>query len=243
MDLAPYYNDAYQHLRPDLALREKVLSESRGLLQLVDEIKEKFAADIPWHELKVLEIGAGLAGISQHLLARGAKCVAVDFSPTALALARELAGLQGHELPTLCFDVGTPEAHFGGEHFDLIVDAHLLHCLALEPQRVSYLGLIREALSPRGVFIGETMVHRKKLYIPDGFMLDQQGILWQLIGRWTPVRRIADSLELEKEFQAAQLAIRYFMYYGNYSFAPAREFWDIPADILPASVRFALSRP
>jgi hypothetical protein len=99
-----------------------------------------------------------------------------------------------------------------------------------------------EHLRPGGIFVAETMVHRKKIYIPDGFMFDENYVLWQMFGKWTAVRRILDSLDLEKELNTAGFHIAYFYYYGQYGFVPHRSFMDIPAEILPAAVRMVLQK-
>lgn len=243
MNLAPYYDEAYtryaRFATPEL--RERVEKESRGLLQLVDEIKDRFIADIPWEQLRIAELGGGLGGMSLHLARRGAKVTVVDFAPTALEVVRQWAKAEGLSIETLCVDLGRPDANLEGE-YDLLIDSHLLHCLPLEPQRVSYLQLVRDHLKPNGYLVGESMVHRKKLYIPPGYQLDEENVLWQMFGQWVPVRKIADSLVLEEEFKAQNLAIQYFYYYANYAIAPSPDFWDIPGDILPASVRFALKK-
>lgn len=243
MDLSPYYDEAYgrysRHVTPEL--RERIEKESRGLLQLVDEIKEKFIADIPWENLRIAELGGGLGGLSLLLAKRGAKVTVIDFAPTALSILRQWAFTENLPIETLCVDLGRPDASLDGQ-YDLMIDSHLLHCLPLAPQRISYLQLVREHLAPQGILVGESMVHRKKLFIPPGYRLDEDNILWQMFGSWVPVRKIADSLVLEDEFKSAQLSIQYFYYYANYSIAPSPDFWDIPGDILPASVRFALKK-
>src|SRR5690606_2778018 len=119
------------------------------------------------------------------------------------------------------------------EKYDIIVDSHLLHCLTEDPERSSYYRLISDHLKDHGICVAETMVHRKKLYIPDGFMFDERNVLWQMFGQCTPVRRILDSLDLEEELKNAGFNIVYFYYYGQYGFVPHRSFMDIPAEILP----------
>jgi SAM-dependent methyltransferase len=243
MELVDLYNDAYEpyiNAQISLDLRDRVERESLGFLQLVDEIKNRFMPEQPWEELKVLVMGAGLSGLALHLGRRHCQLSILDFSPKALELTRQLAQLAHIDLQSICLDVTHPDAKLP-EKYDLIIDSHLMHCLAFTPGRASYLSLIRDHLAPAGYFVGETMVHRKKLYIPSGYRLDEDNILWQKFSDWVPVRKIIDSLDLEQEFQKAQLHIHYFYYYGNYSIAPSQDFWEIPSDILPASVRFALS--
>jgi len=244
MDLSLYYDDAYApytRIPVSEEMRERVARESRGLLQLVDENKERFLAELPWEGLRVVELGGGLGGLGLQLARRGARVTVVDISPNALTVARALAKAEGLEIETLCMDLGRPDAQLSGE-YDLMIDSHLLHCLPLEPQRLSYLLLVRQHLAPHGILVGETMVHRKKLFIPPGYMLDQNNILWQMFAQWVPVRKISDSLVLEDELKNAGLNIHFFYYYANYAMAPSPDFWDIPNDILPASVRFALKK-
>jgi hypothetical protein len=71
-------------------------------------------------------------------------------------------------------------------------------------------------------------------------MFDEKNILWQMLSVWTPVRRILDSLDLEKELNEAHFEIIYFYYYGQYGFIPHKDFMDIPAEILPAAVRLVV---
>ena len=244
MDLTPYYDEAYApytRIPVSAEFQERVEREARGLLQLVDENKERFLADRPWEGLRLVELGAGWGGLALSLARRGADVTVVDFSPNALSVARQLAQREGLSLKTLCLDLGRPDAQLEG-HYDLMVDSHLLHCLPLEPQRVSYLHLVRSHLAPLGILVGETMVHRKKIFIPPGYMLDQNNVLWQMFGQWVPVRKITDSLLLEEEFKTAGLSIQFFYYYAQYGMAPSQDFWDIPSDILPAAVRFAVKR-
>lgn len=244
MDLSPYYNEAYVRYAGvgDLAeLRAKLERESRGLLQLIDENKERFLPSRSWEGLKVAELGGGVGALGWQLARRGAHITLVDFAPQALQVAKRLYQSQGLPLEALCLDLGRPDAQLG-EQYDLMIDSHLLHCIALPPQRASYLSFVRDHLSADGILVGETMVHRKKMYIPDGYKFDEDYILWQKFADWMPVRKIEDSLNLEEEFKNAGLKIVYFYYYANYSMAPSSDFWDIPADVLPASVRFAVKR-
>ena len=220
-------------------LLPEVTNFSRGLYNFVLESKDKFLSNLDWNGLHVLELGAGRGGLGIHLARLGAKVTLVDFSPTALAQAEAIYALEGLNVLTIVGDVTHPDLDIP-QKFDLIVDSHLLHCLTDDPDRASYYRLVTDHLLPHGIFVSETMVHRKKIYIPDGFMFDERNILWQMFGKWTPVRRILDSLDLEKELGEAQFHIAYFMYYAQFGFVPHKSFMDIPAEILPAAVRMVL---
>lgn len=244
MHLPQLYDEAYHRYRhfPPEQLLEQVERESRRALLWTTESKDRFLAERPWRGLRVLESGGGLGGLSLHLARLGAQVTLVDVAPTALEVAQLLAQRAGASLRTECVDLGRPVETSLGQ-FDLIVDAHLLHCLPTVPERASYHQFVKEHLAPGGIVVGETMAHRKKIFVPEGWRLDEQNVLWQRFADWVPVRKIVDSLDLEVEFQHAGFHISYFYYYANYGIAPSAEYWDIPADVLPAAVRYVLTRP
>ncbi len=222
-------------------LQSEALQSTKGLLHFVEESKNRFLPDLSWQGLKVIEMGSGLGGLSLHLARLGADVTLVDFSETALIQAEKIFSLEGFQPRLIQADVGLPGEEIN-QKFDLILDSHLLHCITSAPERSSYFKLIDDLLSAKGLFVAETMVHRKKLFVPDGFMFDQNYVLWQMFGDWKPVRKIPDSLDLEKEINEAGLNISYFYYYGQFSFVPHRKFMDIPAEVLPASVRMVLQK-
>jgi SAM-dependent methyltransferase len=240
MSLQEYYEDSYKSdkSRPSDMVEDAIYS-TKGLANYVLECKAKFLASRDWQGLKILEMGSGRGGVGLHLARMGAKVTLVDFSPSALEQASQVYALEGFTPQVIVADVGHPDVQLP-DKYDLIVDSHLLHCLITDPERLSYLQLVREHLTSNGIFVAETMVHRKKLFIPDGFMFDQKNTLWQMFGEWKPVRRILDSLDLEQELNIAGLNITYFMYYANCGFVPHKNFMEIPSEILPAAVRMVL---
>ena len=243
MSLQVYYEDSFYSERgrgPSDMVHEAV-QLTKGLAHYVQESKTRFLTNIDWQGMKVLEMGSGRGGLGLHLARLGANLTLVDFSPSALAQAEKLFALEGFTPQLIEADVTHPDVKLT-DKYDLIVDSHLLHCLTSDPERFSYLQLVREHLTENGIFVAETMVHRKKLFIPDGFMFDQNNVLWQMFGEWKPVRRILDSLDLEKELNLAGFHITYFYYYGQYGFVPHKSFMEIPSEILPAAVRMVLQK-
>ncbi len=241
MSLQEYYEESYrrdQTLGAGELLQEAV-SSAKGLFNFALESKERFLPESDWNGLRVLETGAGRGGVGLLLARLGARVTLVDFSPTALAQASAVYAAEGLEVETIEADVVHPDLALG-QRFDLIIDSHLLHCLTEDPDRASYYRLISDHLTPTGIFIAESMVHRKALSIPEGFMLDPRNVLWQLIGSWRPVRRILDSLDLEEELNNSRFNIVYFYYYGQLGFVPHRSFLDLPTEILPAAVRLVV---
>lgn len=236
-----YYEESYfnERTRGARDLLSEVTTYSKGLFDFVVEAKNKFLPNVDWSSLTILETGAGRGGLGLLLARLGAKVTLVDFSPSALAQAESIFSAEGLEVITVVGDVTHPDIDLP-QKYDLIVDSHLLHCLTDDPDRSSYYRLISDHLTTDGIFVAETMVHRKKLFIPDGFMFDERNVLWQMFGKWTPVRRILDSLDLEQELQNAHFEIIYFYYYGQFGFVPHKSFMDIPAEILPAAVRMVV---
>lgn len=227
--------------RPGRDLLNDAVTTSKALSKYVQESKDRFLQGADWKGLKVLELGSGLGGLGLDLARLGAEVTLVDFSPSALAQAESLYALDGKEVRTLVADVTHPDISLN-ETYDIIVDSHLLHCLVEDPDRASYYKLVFDHLKPHGIFVSETMVHRKKLFLPPGFKLDENNVLWQMFGKWTPVRRILDSLDLEQELNTAGFNITYFYYYGQFGFVPHTSFMEIPSEILPAAVRMVLQR-
>lgn len=243
MDRASLYNEAYgaQQALPSGALAESVLRDSKRMLLWAQEARDRFLSARDWRGLRVLECGGGLGGVSLQLAELGAQCSIADISSRALLMARDLAHMRGVELQTFEMDLGRPPERALGQ-YDLIIDSHLLHCLPLVPERASFLQLVKDHLAPGGILVGETMAFRKKLFLPDGVRLDDEKVLWQHLGAWVPVRKIADSMDIEAEFAGAGFRIVCFMYYANYGIAPTGNAGDLPADVLPAAVRYVLTR-
>jgi 2-polyprenyl-3-methyl-5-hydroxy-6-metoxy-1,4-benzoquinol methylase len=241
MSLQEYYEESFYNERGREAheLMAEVTTYSKGLYKFVTESKDRFLPNVDWSSLKILETGAGRGGLGLLLAKLGANVTLIDFSPSALTQAEEIFRAEGLEVKTVTADVTHPDLDLPHK-YDIIVDSHLLHCLTENPDRSSYYRLISDHLTHQGIFIVETMVYRKKLFIPDGFMFDERNVLWQMFGKWTPVRRILDSLDLERELTEAQFNIIYFYFYGQYGFVPHRSFMDIPAEILPAAVRMVV---
>lgn len=243
MSYSDYYNEAFSRfltLTPS-ELSAQLLPQSKGQLQFVQEGKDKFLPTKEWQGLKTLELGSGVGALSLELSKLGAEVTLADFSPRALELAATLFHYHQKDFKSHVVDLTLPEPGFN-EKYDIIIDGHLLHCLTEPHQRASYYELVREHLSADGIFLCETMVHKKKIFIPENFRFDAETFtLSQFLGSWQPVRKIMDSLDLEKEIQSSKLKIESFYYYAQMGVVPHESFMDLPTDILPAAVRMILS--
>lgn len=243
MTLSDYYNETYKGLATLSVskLSDQVLPLTKGQVQFVQETKNKFLAHKDWSELRILELGSGVGGVSLELAKLGAEVTICDFSDIAIDLAEKLFSFHNLKVNAFVSDLTLPEPGFAGK-FDIIIDGHLLHCLTEDPQRASYYQLIKEYLSEEGMFTCETMVHKKRIFIPEHFKFDEDTYtLWQFLGSWQPVRKIIDSLDLESEIQRHQLSIKSFFYYSQMGIVPHQSFMDLPVEILPAAVRMVLS--
>lgn len=244
MNYSDYYNESFSKfltLTP-LELSNQVLPLARGQVLFAKEGKEKFLAHKDWIGLKVLELGSGVGAASLELAQIGADVTVADFSSIALELSEKLFAHHGLSVKTHLVDLTLPEPGFN-DKYDIILDGHLLHCLTEVHERASYYQLVREHLAEDGIFLCETMVHKKKIFIPDNFKFDEESYtLLQFLGSWKPVRKILDSLDLEAEIQTNKLKIKSFYYYAQMGVVPHQSFMDLPVEILPAAVRMILSR-
>ncbi|HLW56642.1 MAG TPA: class I SAM-dependent methyltransferase [Bacteriovoracaceae bacterium] len=244
MNYSDYYNEAFKKYLPltPPELSSQVLPYVKGQVQFVRESKDKFLPDKSWRDLKILELGSGMGGTSLELAMLGAKVTIADFSDVALELAAKLYSHHGISFKSHLVDLTLPEPGFN-ETFDIIIDGHLLHCLTEPHERSNYYQLVREHLDSAGIFICETMVHKKKIFIPENFKFDEDTYtLFQFLGSWKPVRKIIDSLDLEQEIQTNNLKIKSFFYYSQMGMVPHHSFMDLPTEILPAAVRMVLAR-
>ena len=244
MNYSDYYNEAFSKFQglTTSELSDQLLPLTRGQLQFVKEGKDNFLRDKDWQGLRVLELGSGVGALSLELAKLGAEVSIADFSSTALELAQNLFSHHGLTVKSYLTDLTLPEPGFN-QQFDIIIDGHLLHCLTEVHERASYYQLVREHLSGQGIFMCETMVHKKKIFIPEHFKFDTETYtLYQFLGSWKPVRKILDSLDLEAEIQSNKLQIKSFYYYAQMGMVPHASFMDLPVDILPAAVRMILAR-
>ncbi|MFG2922296.1 class I SAM-dependent methyltransferase [Streptomyces sp. NPDC048305] len=96
---------------------------------------------------RVLDLGCGPGRNALHLASLGFDVDAVDLSPEAIAWAHERAREAGADIRFHCGDAFAGAAPDGP--YDLIVDSGCFHHLPPH-RRVSYLGLVEDALAPGG---------------------------------------------------------------------------------------------
>jgi SAM-dependent methyltransferase len=105
---------------------------------------------------RALELGCGGGQAALRCARAGWTVTGVDFSETAIALARRNAldaGVDATFLVDDCLTLGVIET----ASVDLVIDNHALHCLARPADRAAFLRAARRVLRPDGRLWSETM--------------------------------------------------------------------------------------
>lgn len=243
-DLYLMYNKSYEKFTPDY-LEENLAEVKRFAMENVETLRVFFESycqqfhfpQRPKEETKILDLGAGIGGMSLYLTKRGFDVASLDISSLALTILETLLNAEGLPFKTYCSDI-TAENLELGEKFDLIFDSHLLHCLTRPEDRERYFTFVKKHLKQDGLFLLETMAYHSKMQIPVGHSFDEDFILWQEINaREVPVRKILPSIELENEILNSDFKIHYLYYHSELSFQVFPDYPDYPAQYLPKTIR------
>ncbi len=137
---------------------------------------------------RVLELGCGTGAMSCMLAARGFAVTGLDISRTAIARARSVAASRSLAVDFAVADVRSWRD--GDVDFDIIVDAHLLHCIVHAEERHTLMTHVVNALSPDGEFWTETMIEGASLPMTPTRRIDADGVVWAALppadaARWT----------------------------------------------------------
>jgi len=124
---------------------------------------------------RVLVLGCGTGPAACHFAEAGMRVTGIDISPTAIDLAKKQAADRGLEVTWIVGDA-CDLSHAG--HFDAVLDAHMLHCLALACDRTALIRSVADTLVAGGRFIIATMIADEATTFPDTCELDDDGILW-----------------------------------------------------------------
>lgn len=105
---------------------------------------------------RALDLGCGGGQASRLLAERGLLVTGIDYSETAVELARENARAWGIAATFLRDDALTLATQATGS-FGLVVDNHVLHCIVDAPSRAAVLAQIARVLVPAGLLASDTM--------------------------------------------------------------------------------------
>lgn len=162
----------------------------------------------------VLECGCGVGSVfeSPELSPLQLNPLGIDISPTAIERAKERQAPGNYRVA----DVTDPTL-FLESMFDLIVDAHLFHCLVRPSMRETYLANVIKHLKPEsGIFALETMVAHKRMDVPG---LDySSGVIGGEFGR-----KVFHHLELEQELLKSGLKIEFLIFTSGLNMVPVAD--------------------
>jgi SAM-dependent methyltransferase len=124
---------------------------------------------------RVLVLGCGTGPGACHFAEAGMRVTGIDISPTAIDLAKKQAADRGLDVTWIVGDAC--DLNRAGR-FDAVLDAHMLHCLALAADRTALIRSVADTLVVGGRFIIATMIANEATTFPDRLELDDEGILW-----------------------------------------------------------------
>lgn len=109
----------------------------------------------PLHGKQCIEVGCGRGTISSYFVQNGYNCTLLDYSLTAVHIAREIFNNNGHNANFVCGDANT--LPFANDNFDVVVSIGLLE--HFESIRTPIAEQIR-ILRPGGLFLGYIVPER-----------------------------------------------------------------------------------
>lgn len=112
--------------------------------------------------LAVLDVGTGGGQAALRLAPLARRLVGVDYSPSAIALARNNAADAGVAAEFRVADAASLVELDAGS-FNLVLDNHMLHCLVEPEHRAAFLRSARRLLRPAGLLFSETMSRHGEL--------------------------------------------------------------------------------
>ena len=141
MDLQKFYNYSYKK-----QAKSSPIAPSESLVEFLDLIREKYLEEGS-PPLKTLEIGAGTGGLIPYFLKHGFWLTCLDFSQTALDIAKEHHASKFIDF--ICADISSYRSE---EEFEFVFDSHLIHCLTDGEHRLNAFKNIYFSLKPDGLF-------------------------------------------------------------------------------------------
>jgi len=160
----PYYNheDGYKELRDrsgkawdDLFEGNKKDNPNHPYHEFLEFIKSDYAPKGG----RAIDLGCGGGQVSFFLCDYGFEVVGIDYSQTAIEIARENAKELGKQV---IFERGDILDLKGivSESFDLVVDNHVSHCI-LPQDRGRYFSEASRILKPEGIYFSSVMAIRE----------------------------------------------------------------------------------
>jgi SAM-dependent methyltransferase len=187
----------------DLPVEQRGLSEDEDALEADSYAAlERFLASdwAPKPGCPALELGCGGGQATLALAEHGYEATGVDFSETAIELAKQNADDEEIDAEFVVGGV-TDLGEFDDGQFGLIVDNHCLHCLIEPEHRQAMLREAERLLYPGGVFFSETMT-REGIFDAEKLGVDTDTWINE------PKTRIfVSKIELDEELRAANFNV------------------------------------
>jgi 2-polyprenyl-3-methyl-5-hydroxy-6-metoxy-1,4-benzoquinol methylase len=163
---------------------------------------ERFLASrwAPQPGTRAIDFGCGGGQASMRLAEYGYSVVGVDYSETAIELARQNADDADLDIDFVVADV-LDLSDFDDDEFGLVVDNHCLHCLVEPADREAFLREATRVLHPGGIFFSETMT-REGFFDPDKFDVDPETHISA-----SGTRIWVSKIELDEELRGANFNI------------------------------------
>ena len=243
-----FYEKSYEKFLPDWfqesnlkAIDNYLKENSESLISFIESYELQF--NLPsncFRNKKVLVLGCGLGALSFYLESRGAFVTGLDVSKLAISQARDIGKLKRSSCEFLVRDC-TKNLDLG--EFDYIFDDHLLHCLALDSDREAYMSSARAALTTEGLFFLEMMAFHGEIKIPVDYRFDEDSVLWKDLGQSEiMIRKIASSIEVEKDIKKTGFFINYLYYHSELSFQVFTDYPSFPHEFLPKTISLTCKR-
>lgn len=112
--------------------------------------KKKEGGQLELEGLRVLDLGSGTGRNSYYFAEQGAQAVGYEFSPTALALAKDIARAGGQRIEYRLQDIGKPFP-LQDDSVDIVLDVTSSNSLS-DAARAIYLKEVHRVLAPGGYF-------------------------------------------------------------------------------------------
>ncbi len=144
---------------------------------------------------RVLELGCGTGALSCHLASAGLRVTGLDISPAAISHARQVASVRAVEVQFIA--ASASEWLQTAPPFDVVIDAHMLHCLATNEDRSHLLSGVHDALVEGGEFWTESMLRPATAIFGHMGRVDASGVVWT---RCRSAEHSEDAVEYEAEF-------------------------------------------
>lgn len=223
----PYYYN-YEHTYQSLLKSSDCFVPSFSLIDFYQKEVRGKVRDVFPNELSVLELGCGQGSLFEGIDEEEIQVTAIDISPTAIGEARKNQfASESKKISYLCADVCDLKL---SQKFNLIFDAHTLHCLCGDVEREKFLKVAFEHTDEGGFFALESMVAHKRMDFVGGYYFHEQeqtlfkemedpqyqGLRTFYGQRYMPVRAIKRSHEIEEEIFKAGFKIVYFQILSGY---------------------------